>query len=165
MKTSLIAAMAENRCIGVKNTIPWHIPEDFKHFKNTTMGKPMIMGRKTFESLPGMLPGRAHIVISRSAPSEDKDNLHHAGSIEQGIEIAREIATQDGQDEIFIIGGAQIYTQALDKNLIDQMYLTFVDQIPDGDAFFPEFDENAWTEISNEPHDGYRFVTFERQSA
>ena len=110
------------------------------------MGKPMVMGRKTFESLPGLLPGRAHIVVSRSGFSAD--GVHSADSLERGIEIAKEIAAQDGQDEIFIIGGAQIYAQSLE--LADRLILTHVDKSYDGDAFFPEIDENIWQPSSEE---------------
>jgi len=146
INTSIIAAVADNNVIGKDNDLLWHIPADFKHFKATTMGKPMVMGRKTFESLPGLLPGRAHIVVSRSGFTAD--GVRSANSLESGIEMAKEIAAQEGQDEIFIIGGAQIYTQSLD--LADRLVLTHVHKTYDGDAFFPEIDLKLWSVASEE---------------
>ena len=156
MRVSLIAALGSNRCIGVNNAMPWHIPEDFKHFKRTTMGKPMVMGRKTFESLPGLLPGRPHIVVSRSGFTAE--GAESAKSLEEGLALAKSMA----EDEVFIIGGAQIYTLALESGLADRMVLTFVDQAPDGDAFFPAYDEAAWCEVSRDSHEGFAFVTLDR---
>lgn len=160
IKTSLIVAMGSNRCIGVNNTMPWHIPEDFKHFKRTTMGKPMVMGRKTFQSLPGVLPGRPHIVVSRSG--FEADEVQNIETLEGGIQLAKDLAAMEGQDEIFIIGGAQIYAQALELGFVDRMVITEVDQAPDGDAFFPAFDEGDWREVSREDHEGFAFVMLER---
>lgn len=140
VKISAIVAVAENNVIGRDNELLWHIPDDFKHFKKTTMGKPMVMGRKTFESLPGLLPGRPHIVISRSGFTAE--GIIPAASLEEGIEKAKDIAAKDSQDEIFIIGGAQIYAQALP--FCDRLYLTRVHKSFDGDAFFPELNMQDW---------------------
>lgn len=145
---SAIVAAAENNVIGKDNDLLWHIPADFKHFKNTTMGKPMVMGRKTFESLPGLLPGRPHIVVSRSG--YDAEGIESAGSIEQGIELAK----AHGTDEIFVIGGAQIYKQAIEQGLCDRIYLTRVHKEYEGDAFFPVLNESDWSITKQEHHEG-----------
>ena len=146
----LIAALAENRCIGVDGRIPWHIPADFKHFKATTMGCPLVMGRKTFESLPGLLPGRPHIVISRrgfSAPGADVRT-----SLEGALDTARTIAARTNAKSVFMIGGAQIYAQSL--SLADAMILTHVHKVYDGDAFFPDFPADEWVAGAQENHEG-----------
>tara|TARA_B100000508_G_C11455868_1_gene276696 strand:+ start:128 stop:625 length:498 start_codon:yes stop_codon:yes gene_type:complete len=158
---SLIVAAANNNCIGINNTMPWYIPEDFKHFKNITMGKPCIMGRKTYESilekLGKPLPGRTSIVISRSGYS-------HVGAISAtSLEDALNIAAKEKSDEVMIIGGAQIYKQVIEKNLADKIYLTRVNQSPDGDAFFPDLNEN-WIEIKKESHNGFDFIDLEINS-
>lgn len=162
IKTSIIVAMAENRVIGVNNEIPWYIPEDFKHFKSVTMGKPCIMGRKTYESilakLGKALPGRTSIVISRKG-YEHEDAIS-VSSLESAIEKGKEIAAKDGVDEIMICGGAQIYELALQQT--NRMYLTKVHQQYDGDAFFPEFNEQDWEAAAWADHDGYSFHTLER---
>lgn len=153
---SAIVAAAENNVIGKDNDLLWRIPEDFKHFKSTTMGKPMVMGRKTFESLPGLLPGRPHIVVSRSG--FEAQGVISAASLEEGLEKAKEIA----EDEIFIIGGAQIYKQALEQGLVDRLYLTRVHRSYEGDAFFPEIDQSQWRLVSEERHEGdpdFSFMT------
>lgn len=162
IKVCIIAALGQNRCIGMKNQIPWHIPEDFAHFKALTMGKPMIMGRKTFESLPGILPGRPHIVVSHSGLAPR--GVQGVQSLDSAIRLAADIAKNEGQEEIFIIGGAQIYKAALEQNRVHRMNLTYVDQAPDGDAFFPEFNPADWTETSCERHEGFRFMTLERKT-
>lgn len=157
----MIAAMAENRAIGVNNTIPWHIPEDFRYFKRITMGKPIIMGRKTFESLPGILPGRPHLIISRGG--FEHENTQSFTAIDDAIDTASQMASEAGHKEVFIIGGAQIYKQCLTR--ADRLYLTEIKMDIEGDAFFPEFDKKTWREISRTPHDGepaYDFVVYER---
>ncbi|MEM7618359.1 MAG: dihydrofolate reductase [Pseudomonadota bacterium] len=158
VKISMIVAAAENNVIGKDNKMPWHIPEDFKYFKANTLGKPCIMGRKTFESIYDMLgkalPDRPSIVISRSG--FEHDEATSATSIPEAIEKAKELAT----DEVMIIGGATIYEQALEQ--ADRIYLTRVHQSPEGDAFFPELDENDWKEISRDDHNGFSFLVFER---
>lgn len=160
-KISAIAAMAENRVIGNNNEIPWHIPEDFAHFKRTTMGKPMIMGRKTFESLPGVLKGRTHIVISRGG--FEHAEAQSVTTIKDAVTLAKEIAEKDGQDEIFIIGGGEIYRQTLP--MLDRLYLTIVHLEPEGDTQFPDFDRDDWMTMSEEKHDGnpaFTFLTLDR---
>ena len=160
MIVSLIVAAADNNCIGIDNKMPWHIPADFKHFKEITMGKPCIMGRKTYESILAQLgkplPGRTSIVISRSGYTHD--GAISANSLEAAIDIAK----TERPDEVMIIGGAQIYTQAIEQNLANKLYLTRVYQSPDGDAFFPTLSDE-WTQTEIEQHDGFDFVTLERK--
>lgn len=162
-RVTIIAAMAEDRVIGVDNTIPWHISADFKHFKSVTMGKPMVMGRKTFESLPGVLPGRTHIVVSRRGFAAD--GVKSAASLEEGIALAQ----AENSEEVFIIGGAQIYTQALQQNLVNRMVLTEIHERYDGDAFFPEFNKGEWQETTRERHDkdgkkpAFSFITYDKK--
>ena len=135
MIISLIAAMDKNRLIGKENGMPWYLPADFKHFKEITMGKPIIMGRKTYESIGKPLPGRLNIVISRSGFTAA--GITSASSIEEALDIVKEM------DEVMIIGGANIYQQMIDE--ADKMYLTHVDAICNGDAWFPEFNLADWT--------------------
>lgn len=156
-----IAALAkENRVIGNKGQIPWHIPEDFAHFKNTTMGHPIIMGRKTFETFPKPLPGRTHIVITRDKQYQVPEGVFVCDSIESAIEIAKE---KEGSEEIFIIGGGQIYTDSLP--FVDRLYLTLIEGDFEGDTFFPEYREFK-NKIEEETHSNekntFTFVTLER---
>jgi dihydrofolate reductase len=154
---SLVVAAADNNVIGRDNAMPWHIPEDFKHFKTVTMGKPCIMGRKTFESILAQLgkplPGRVNIIVSRK-------NYQHEGALTcRDLVEALQQATKTNIDEICIIGGAQIYAQAID--LADKIYLTRVHQSPEGDAFFPVLG-NEWTEKNRDDRDGFSFLTYEK---
>lgn len=156
---SIVVACAANHVIGINNEMPWHIPEDFKHFKSVTMGKPCIMGRKTFESILASLgkplPGRVNIVISRS-------NFQHSGALTvQNMAEALEQASKIDTNEICIVGGGQIYAQALKENLVDRIHLTRVHQSPEGDAFFPALGDD-WRETAREDHDGFSFVTLEK---
>ncbi len=168
VKTSLIVAMAENRCIGVDNQMPWHISEDLKRFKRLTMGHPVIMGRKTFESVLGYLkkplPGRENIVISRSGYSTNHDATVFS-DIETAINHAKSRSEKQGLDEVFIMGGAQIYTQSLE--LADCLHLTKVHKNVEGDAFFPKFNDNEWQETKREDHfdhdPPYSFITLVRK--
>jgi dihydrofolate reductase len=157
---SLIVAMARNRIIGVENDLPWHIPADLQRFKAITLGKPVIMGRKTFQSIEARLkkplPGRPNIVISANGFSYPGIDVF--SDLETAISEAR---YEHPDTELMIIGGASIYEQAL--TLVDRMYLTIVDQDVKGDASFPAFDENAWTETALEKFDGYSFRTLERK--
>lgn len=158
---SVIAAMARNRVIGIDNQLPWQLPADLKHFKALTMGKPMIMGRKTWESLPGLLPGRSHIVVTRD-PDYVAEGARVAHSLEAAIALAGELG-----DEAMIIGGANLYAQALP--LADRLYLTLVDADVDGDAWFPAFDERQWVPEDREDHPAdarnrhaYSFLSYRR---
>lgn len=143
---SLIAALGENRVIGVDNSMPWHLPGDFKYFKATTLGKPIIMGRKTWDSLGRPLPGRLNIVVSRQTGLA-LEGAEVFPSLDAAVERAEEWAKAQGVDELMLIGGAQLYAQGLEQ--ADRLYLTRVALSPDGDAWFPEFDLNQWTLVSN----------------
>lgn len=136
MTLTMIAALGQNRELGKDNTLIWHFPQDLKFFRNQTKGHPIVMGRKTFESLPGMLPKRHHIVISRTNP-ELPEGVEVFSSIEAFLEAYKEV-----EEEIFVIGGAQIYTQMLPY--ADRLLLTEIEQSYDADAFFPNFGKNEF---------------------
>lgn len=147
---SLIAALAENRVIGIDNSMPWHLPGDFKYFKATTLGKPIIMGRKTWDSLGRPLPGRLNLVVSRQ-PDLQLEGAEVFASLEQAQQRAAQWAREHRVEEVMLIGGAQLYTQALEQGLVSRMYLTRVELQPDGDAWFPTFDEAQWQLTSSAP--------------
>jgi dihydrofolate reductase len=161
---SAIAAMSRNHVIGRDNKIPWHISEDFKFFKRTTMGKPMIVGRKTFESFGKPLPGRPHVVISRTSQTDRPDeNVFFVQDIDAALIRAKEIAVSSGVDEICIVGGAQIYKQAFTQT--QRFYLTLVGRDYDGDAFL-DLDFTGWKEVSSQSFDGdppYTIKVLERR--
>jgi dihydrofolate reductase len=138
MQISLIAAMGENRVIGAGGAIPWHLPADFKHFKELTMGHPIVMGRKTFESIGKPLPGRTNIVVTRDA-SYRRDGVVVVASPEAALAAA---ADAEGADEVFVIGGAEMYKLFLPQ--AERVYLTRVHGTFEGDAFFPELGEGEW---------------------
>jgi dihydrofolate reductase len=145
MKISLIVAVSRNGAIGLNNQLPWYLPEDLKYFKSVTMGKPLIMGRKTFDSIGRPLPGRANIVLTRD-PQWTSDGVKVVQSVEQAL-VAGEIACEAADvDEIMVIGGEQIYRMTID--LADRIYLTQVDVDVEGDAFFPNIDLNNWSQTS-----------------
>src|SRR5688572_24314058 len=141
MRISLIVAMAENRVIGRNNQLPWHLPADLKHFKSLTTGHSVIMGRKTFESMGKPLPNRRNIVITRQANFR-ADGVDTAHSLEEAISLAK------GDAEIFVIGGAEVFRDAL--NGADRLYLTLIHATIEGDVFFPEVDWSEWTLIEAE---------------
>ena len=138
----LIAAMANNRVIGIENRLPWRLPDDLKHFKQLTSGKAIVMGRKTWESLPGLLPDRRHLVISRN-PAYQAEGAEVFCSIES-------VLTALGDQDVLIVGGANLYQQCLP--LADEMQLTLIDAEIDGDAFFPPWPAEQWQEISRQHH-------------
>lgn len=140
---TLIAAAAENNALGKDNDLLWHLPEDFKRFKQITSGHYIIMGRKTFESFPKPLPNRTHIIITRQ-----EEYLVEGCLVVHSLEEALEIAPQN--EEVFIIGGAQIYKQALP--FADKIDLTRVHIELDADAFFPEFNTSEWNLVFSEKH-------------
>lgn len=147
---SLIWAMADNRVIGCDNSLPWKLPDEMKHFMQTTLGKPVIMGRKTFLSMPGALPKRTNIVLTRD-PMSEAAGAQTVGDLDQALVVARAQAAADGQHEIMIIGGAEIYAMALP--LATRLYITRVHDEPAGDVRFPEFDMSAWHCLSSVRHD------------
>lgn len=160
-RITLVAAYADGRCIGIGNAMPWHLPEDFAFFKAYTLGKPVVMGRKTWESLPKKpLPGRRNIVISRQS-DDTAGGAERAGSLEEALSLCADAA------EIIIMGGAQVYAQALP--LATDLRLTEVGLRVEGcDAFFPEFSAQEWQESARESHtaaDGtpYAFVHYRRR--
>lgn len=164
MKISMIAAMANNRVIGKDNQMPWHLPADLKHFKSVTLGKPVVMGRKTYESIGKALPGRKNIVIS-----SQQDYLLSDATVVHDCESALEAAAKEAH-EVMIIGGGTIYEAFMPK--ATQLFLTFIKLDVDGDTQFPNYEETGdWTElerVSNAPDEKntytYDFVTLLRKS-
>ena len=140
----LIVAKASNNVIGDKNNLIWHLPNDLKHFKNLTTNHPIVMGRKTYESLGRPLPNRTNIIITRDQNFTD-DQVVVTNSLDQAIAKAKEI-----NDDYFIIGGGEIYKQAL--RIADELYITEVHHEFDGDTYFPEIDEEVYEEVSREHH-------------
>lgn len=160
---SSIVAVAKNWCIGNNNELPWKQKADLQYFRKTTKGSVVIMGRKTYESIGRPLPKRRNIIITRqqdyAAPGVE---VFH--SLEEAIAAAK---NELNARPVFIIGGAQIYTESL--SLVDRLYITFIETVVEGDAFFPEIDTNLWREVSREKHladednqFAYDFVVFER---
>ena len=167
MKTSMIVAMAQNRVIGRNNSLPWYLPNDLKYFKQVTMGKPILMGRKTFESIGKPLPGRTNIVMTRNQ-NWSAEGVKVVSSLDAAVALAQAIAEIDGQDELMIIGGDQIYQSALSS--VDRIYLTEVHAEVEGDAYFPVFDRDGWDIVvckdsvaeGANPYD-YSFVVLDRK--
>ena len=168
MKIAMIAAMAKNRIIGADNDMPWHLPADLKHFKAITLGKAVIMGRKTYESIGRALPGRPNIVITSNADYSLSDATV-VDSPESAFEVAKALSPEQSEnDEVMIIGGGTIYQSFLDK--ADTLYLTHIDLDVDGDTQFPDYEAAAcWKEVSREAHSAdeknahsYTFVTLVR---
>lgn len=139
---TLIAAMARNRAIGLRGQLPWHLPAELRHFKEATMGRPIVMGRKTWQSIGRALPGRQNIVISRSS-SLQAPGCDVAGSLERAVALAE-------GDEVMIIGGGQIYAEAMRH--ADRMLLTLVESDPEADAWFPEWSEGDWRQSKIRQH-------------
>ena len=150
MIISMISAMAENRVIGNKNTLPWHLPADFKYFKEKTLGKTIILGLNTFKSIGEKpLPNRKHIILTKDVTQTPPENCFWATSIEESLEIAKEIIP-NADDEIMICGGASVYQQFLP--LAQRLYLTYIHQNFEGDTLFPEINMAEWKQISREDH-------------
>ncbi len=159
MKISLVVAMAKNRVIGRNNALPWRLSPDLKRFRRITMGHPIIMGRKTYQSIGRPLDGRKNIVITRNREFRP-EGVSVAGSIDEALSLAKD-------DEIMIIGGADIYAQTLGR--ADRIHLTLINEDFDGDAYFPELDESVWKETTREDVEpgvdaefGYSFITLDR---
>jgi len=146
MVISIIAAIAKNRVIGNKNSMPWHLPADFKWFKEKTMGKTIIMGLNTFKSIGEKpLPNRKHIILTDDQSYKVLENCVIATSVKEALKMVKP------DEEVMICGGASVYKQFLP--LADRMYLTFIYQDFEGDTLFPEFDKNEWNEVSREDHE------------
>lgn len=161
MLISGIVAVSENRVIGKNNQLPWHCPADLKHFKEITMGKPILMGRKTFESIGRVLPGRMNIIIT-------SDENYQAPGCIVATTIDTALKAIDYSNEIFVIGGASLFQCMMP--LIQRLYLTLIHHSFDGDVFFPEIDWSAWNEIEHVNHKpdeknpfAYSFITLERK--
>lgn len=163
---SYVVAVASNGVIGRNNALPWRIPKDLKFFKQATMGKPVIMGRRTYDSIGKPLPGRANIVVTRN-PDYQPEGVKVVHSLTQAVKLAESIGAADGVRECAIIGGAEIFREALP--ITDRIYLTEVHANVEGDVYFPEYDKSEWEEVSREnfeaeppnPYD-YSFVVLER---
>jgi len=145
MRISAIIAMSSNRVIGKNNQLPWHLPADLKHFKKITMGKPILMGRKTYESIGRPLPGRSNIIITRDSKFQAPGCI-----IRHSIESALTTAALQHSEEIFIIGGALIFQETLP--LIQRLYLTLIHESIEGDAYFPELNSAEWQKIEQIDH-------------
>lgn len=163
---AMIAALSRNRVIGVDNQLPWYLPEDLKFFKRMTQGKPLVMGRKTFASIGRPLPGRLNIVISRDVRFEPP-GVRVCRDLAKALALADQQATIDASEEIMVMGGGQVYAQALP--LASRLYLTEVDIEVEGDARFPELDPAEWEEmqrVAGSPSPGqpdYSFVEYRRR--
>ncbi|MBI4050093.1 MAG: dihydrofolate reductase [Candidatus Doudnabacteria bacterium] len=153
----LVAAVAKNNVIGKENDLPWYLPEDLKRFKRLTTGKTVLMGRKTYDSiirrLGKPLPNRKNVVVTRDANFKAPEGVEIYHSLDAAL-------AKYGNEHLFVIGGGEIYRQTIDR--ADKLEITHVDQQIDGDAFFPEIDEKKWKKTEEEPHEGYTFVTYER---
>ncbi|WP_111805225.1 type 3 dihydrofolate reductase [Aeromonas allosaccharophila] len=163
MKISMIAAMAHDRVIGKDNQMPWHLPADLAHFKRVTLGKPVLMGRKTFESIGRPLPGRRNLVISRN-PGYQAEGIEVVGSVEAALALLASSAVE----ELMVIGGGHLYAEMLPS--ADRLYLTQIDLAVEGDTRFPAFDDGQWLRIACESHPAdeknphpYRFETWQRR--
>ncbi len=158
MPFSLIAAVAKNNCIGIKNKIPWNIPEDFQYFKKTTTGKTCLMGEATFKSILGYLgkplPNRKNVVVTIDHNFKAPEDVRVFYSLDEAFEKLKD-------EDVFVCGGASIYRQTI--NRVDTLYITLVNLELDGDVFFPEIDPKIWKETSREDHEGFSFLTFRKK--
>lgn len=152
----LVAALAENAVIGLDGSIPWRIPEDFAHFKRTTLGHTLVMGRSTYDSIGRPLPGRTTIVLTR-----DPDWAAEGVLVAHGLDAALALAAGLPGD-VMVVGGAQVYAEAMSR--ADEQVLSLVHQSPDGDTFYPDFDRDEWSEAAREAHDGFDVVRLVRRS-
>jgi len=157
-RLNLIVAMARNRVIGIDNTLPWHLPEDLKHFKHLTMGHHIVMGRKTYDSIGRPLPGRTTVIVSR-----DPDYAMAGCLVAHTLDEAVRLCADD--DQAFFVGGSSLYEQALP--LAERLYITEIQADYEGDAHFPEFDPGEWRETARESQVddaglAYDFVTYDR---
>ena len=163
MKISMIAAMAHDRVIGKDNQMPWHLPAVLAHFKRVTLGKPVLMGRKTFESIGRPLPGRRNLVISRN-PGYQAEGIEVVDSVEAALALLVSSAVE----ELMVIGGGHLYAEMLPS--ADRLYLTQIDLAVEGDTRFPAFDDGQWQRIDCESHPAdeknphpYSFETWQRR--
>jgi len=170
MRTALIVARARNGVIGRNGQLPWHLPGDLKYFKQATMGKPIIMGRKTWDSIGRPLPGRLNVVVTRDRSWPEPQGASVVYSLDDALTKARAHAELDGVDEVVVIGGAELYRLAMPE--IDRMYITEVHAEVSGDTYFPDVELSDWQELGredftaadNNPYD-YSFVVYQRAGA
>ena len=169
VRISMIAGVAENGVIGCDQTIPWHIPSDMQFFRKMTLFKPIVMGRKQFETVGKPLPKRTNLVVTRQAGYQP-DGVLVISNLNDAIHHAKAIAAADGVDEIMIIGGGEIYRQALD--LADRLYISHIDLSPEGEVYFPEISSRDWEvvslpEVEPDPRDDatFRVKIYERVHA
>lgn len=159
---SIIVAIGKNREIGKGNKLLWHIPEDLKNFKEITTGKTVIMGRKTFESIGRPLPNRKNIVLSKNG---DKESFE-----QKGIELYQNLENliadyKNSGEEIFIIGGEQMYREFMQKGLVSRLYISYIEFLDsEADAYFPEIDYNSWKIIKEKNYDNWKFCMYEKES-
>ena len=160
MKIALVVAVAENGTIGADGEIPWHHPDDLAHFKETTVGHPVIMGRRTYESivdrLGGPLPDRLNIVLSSGSP-DLLPGARHARDIDEALEVAR----QTDSDVVYVVGGRTVYEAFLPR--ADRIHYTEIHDTYEGETTFPAWDQSAWTEVEREDRGDLSFVVFERR--
>jgi dihydrofolate reductase len=169
IRISMIAGVAENGVIGSEQTIPWRIPSDMAFFKRTTMGKPVVMGRKQYETVRKPLPGRTNIVLTRQA-GYSADGIEVFTDVDTALTHAQNIAARDGVDEIMIIGGGDLYAQLMDR--ADRLYISHIDLSPPGEVYFPPIHPEDWVivdlpEVEPNPKDeaSYRVKVYERRKA
>lgn len=148
MTVAIVVAMGTDGVIGVGGDMPWHLPADLAHFKRVTLGHPMIMGRKTYESIGRPLPGRTTIVVTRQA-DWTAPGVEVAADVEVALAQARAL-----DDEVFVVGGAQIYAETLALGVVDKLLVTHIDAAPEGDTYFPKVDWTAWQQTASDSHDG-----------
>jgi dihydrofolate reductase len=155
---TIVAAVARNGVIGADGGLPWHLPDELRTFKETTLGHVLVMGRRTYESIGRPLPGRTTVVLTRQPGwSAGADEVVVAHDLDTALERAGTLG-----DEVFVVGGAEVYAAALGR--ADRLLLTFVDLAPEGDATFPDVDWSGWRETGREPGDGWERVTYARAS-
>lgn len=156
MTVTIVVAIGSNGVIGRDGEMPWPRTGDQQQFKALTMGHPIVMGRTTYESIGRPLPGRTSIVLTRD-PDWRADGVEVMHSLTDALVLATAL-----DDEVFLIGGAQVYAEALASGLVDQMVVTHVHLAPEGDAWFPDLDWSTWTETAREPFEGYDIATYLR---
>jgi dihydrofolate reductase len=160
LKIIIIASVSNNGIIGYKNKLPWHIPEDLQHFKSTTMGHAILMGRFTFESIGKPLPGRINYIISKKLINTDSKTQDFI--VMNNFEDIVYDAFKKGCKKLFIIGGGQVYSNAI--NLADQMIITLINREYSGDVYFPKFNENEWEIKMKKVFEGYDIINYIRSS-
>lgn len=165
----LVAAVADNRVIGDDNRLIWRLKTDLRRFRSLTLGRPVIMGRKTFASIGKPLPGRTSIVLTRDASLVVPDGVHLVASLDDALALGGRVAHESGADSVVIAGGADVYAQTI--SLADRLHLTLVHAEPAGDVFFPDVDREAFVQVLREPHPAgpddehpFTFIDYERRN-